>query len=309
MPRLARSRRPVLQPWEAPSFDPEDTGEWGATRPEEAEPQGRKNWRLAWLGLAVAVPLGAVMIWQSAARPPAAGATPPPLITPIAIAPPTAADLARLAADTARDFLATSSVDDRARFVRHPEITRERMTSWHSANRPLRPLAVTSFHERWAEESVGDHTFVMLYMEMADFTTRAIALEKLPDGGLLVDWESFESWSELPWTQYLESEPAESTEFRVIAERDTYFNFAFADSSTWLCFRLNDPANEAHGWGYCRTDSEVANALRHLFRRQRQQGTSQVKAMLRLRFAGAERGRRQVLIESLVQDHWLKADP
>ncbi|MFN0127575.1 MAG: hypothetical protein ACKV19_12910 [Verrucomicrobiales bacterium] len=300
----------VFQPWQASPSDPESTYHWGGPLPSDSPAPKPTSHRLGWIGLLVAVALSGTVAWQVAHRPASILPPHPPARPAHDVIPSIApADLARQAAERVRAFLATTSIDERAAFVRHPEITRSRMQGWHTDDRPLHPLNVLSFHERWAEELVGPHTFVMLYMEMADFTTRAIALERHPTAGLLVDWESFESWSEIPWSDFLTSPTNSPVEFRVVVEYDTYYNFEFADPKAWSCFRVSDPANQAHAWGYCPVESPAAVHLGHLLRRQRRQGTTQAKAIVSLRSASPDPARRQFTIESFVQDNWLKPDP
>lgn len=304
--RHGQSHRPMLQPWEAANFDPEDTDQWGEVG-QTVESRHRRGLRLALLSLAVALPLGAVVVWQSAPRTVPEAPAARPATRPAAV--PATSEHARQAAFVAEAFLATSTLEARASLVRHPEITRARMEAWHTPEHPLRPLKVLHFHERWAEESVGKNTFLLLYMEMADFTTRAIALERAPEGGFKIDWESFEGWSPLPWTRFLAEEPSAAMEFRVMVQRDTYHNFGYADPDAWLSFKLTDPADLAHCWGYCPVTSEAGFTLSRLLRRQTQQGELQIKAIVRLRFEEGRSGHQQVLIESVVQDGWLKPDP
>ena len=46
-----------------------------------------------------------------------------------------------------------------------------------------------------------------------------------------------------------------------------------------------------------------------MLRRQQTQGESHVKAIVRLRFETDGRGRRQVLIDDVLQDGWLRTEP
>jgi len=308
--RTTRTPSPVLVPWQATSIDPEDTAGWGENPRQPAAAEPRHGRRLAAIGLVLAGLLGAAAVWLRATTTPVALPAPTTANPPAGSTADTApADLARRAADTVHAFLATASIDDRARFVRHPEVTRLRMQKWHTASRPLRPLQALKFHSRSSQERVGSHTFLVLVLETSDFDTRTIALERQPDGDFKVDWESFESWSAVPWTEHLALESADPVEFRVLAEPDTYYNYAYTDSTAWVCYKLTDPANQAHCWGYAAAGSETAIALDHLLRRQHQQGLGHAKAILRLRFASNAAGHRQALIDSLVQDHWLKPDP
>jgi hypothetical protein len=173
--RHGASLVPVLQPWEAATYDPEEIGEWGAEASGKDAPPLRSS-KLAFFGVALVAMLGGFIIWQSTPHTSATStSTIPPSTLTRGLAVRPASERARQAADVARAFLATTTPEERTAFVRHPEITGPRLINWHTSEHPLRPLPVLQFHERWAEEIMGSRVFVMLTMEMADFTSGRIS--------------------------------------------------------------------------------------------------------------------------------------
>jgi|GEM_PF-1849636 len=303
--RLGASRRLEMKRQGTVDFDPEVADSWGKEK-EDPETSRRGGRRFIGWAAAIAVPLVGFVVWQSLGRP-GLGASD-------TIAQPEAAtgsgidsaEESRRAGELVSRFLATTTVEERAALVRHPEITKPRLAAWHSPANPLKPLAVLEFDDRSSEQTIDGVTFVMLSMALDDFTRRAIAVERQADGGFLVDWESFVFWSEVKWPEFLSREPAGTHEFRVAVEIDTYFNCGYEDPQKWFCYKLTDPENWAHCWGYCSLDSEAGMKINRMIRRQRQQGQNQIKTILRLKFDEAGRGRNQVLIEDVVQDGWVK---
>jgi hypothetical protein len=301
---IAGSRRLPFRPQGTIDFDPETKDNWGQRVDDPAAATARGS-RIALWALLIAVPLVAGVLWQTFHRGrPSTPEAEPRTLTPGAVA----AEEVRAASETTRQFLATTTVDDRARLVRHPEVTKPRMQAWHTPANPLRPLKVLRFNDRSTEQTIDGVTFILLIMELDDFTTRAIGLERT-GSGFLVDWESFVFWSEIPWGEFLTKQPAEPGDFRVSVEISDYYSGAFDDQTKFLCYRLTDPENWGNCYGYCGIDSEVGMEINRMIRRQRQAGGNVVKAILRLRFLPESRGHNQVVIEDVIQDGWLSPAP
>lgn len=306
--RLANNRVLELKRQGTIEADPELTESWGGGG-AEAPADRQRSRRLAFWAALISLPLIALAVWQSLGRPGSAAPTPPPPV-PQSLGPSVdAAEETRRAAEVVKRFLATATLEERAAFVRHPEITKPRMEKWHSPANPLKPRKVVDFRDRSSEQTIDDVTFLMLNMVLDDHLPRSIAVEKTKDGGYLVDWESFVFWSDPRWPEFLSKESEGASEFRVVVSIDTYFNYGYDDAKKWFCYKLSDPENWANCWGYCSIDSEAGMQINRMIRRQRQQGENQIKAILKLRFEDAGRGHNQVLIEEVVEDGWIKIGP
>ncbi|MFN0127576.1 MAG: hypothetical protein ACKV19_12915 [Verrucomicrobiales bacterium] len=303
--RLADNRVLELKRQGTVEGDPELTESWGGDE-NEAPADRQRSRRLALWSALIGLPLIALAVWQSLGRPGSAAPDPPSPVPPKAGASVNAAEETRRAADVIKRFLATATLEERAAFVRHPEITKTRMETWHSPANPLKPRKVVDFRDRSSEQTINDVTFLMLNMVLDDHLPRSIAVEKTKDGGYLVDWESFVFWSDPRWPEFLSKEPEGTSDFRVVVSIDTYFNYGYADAKKWFCYKLSDPENWAHCWGYCSIDSDAGMQINRMIRRQRQQGENQIKAILKLRFEEGGRGHNQVLIEEVVEDGWIK---
>ena len=303
--RLGGARMPEMKRQETVEFDPEVTAEWGQDK-EDPETAQRGRRRLLLWGAAIAIPLVSVVVWQSVFKrgfESLDSIRPSP--TPAGSNDDAAAE-SRLAGAFVTQFLAASTIEERAALVRHPDITRPRMEKWYNPTNPLKAQKLLELHDISSEQTIDGITFLLLSMDLDDFTQRAIAVEKRPDGSFLIDWESFVFWSEMRWPEFLSKEPQGSQEFRVSVEIDSYFNFGYENPQQWFCYKLTDPENWAHCWGYCDINSEVGSKINRMIRRQRQQGEDKIKAILKLKFDDAGRGRSQVIIEDVMQDGWVK---
>ena len=303
--RLGGARMPEMVRQGTVEFDPEVTAEWGQDKEDPETAQRGRRHLLLW-GAAIAIPLVGVVLWQSVFK---RGFDSLETIRPSPTAAGSNDDAAaesRLAGAFVTQFLASSTIEERASLVRHPEITQPRMEKWYNPTNPLKAQKLLELHDISSEQTIDGITFLLLSMDLDDFTQRAIAVEKRPDGSFLVDWESFVFWSELRWPEFLSKEPEGSQEFRVSVEIDSYFNFGYENPQQWFCYKLTDPENWAHCWGYCDINSEVGMKINRMIRRQRQQGEDKIKAILKLKFDDAGRGRSQVVIEDVTQDGWVK---
>lgn len=307
--RLAANRRPEMTPQGTIDSDPEAADHWGQSE-QGANPEHRSSRHLVLWAALIGVPLLGFALWQSLGRP---GASAPPTTTPVVASPGSTTDPAeesRQAGEAARRFMAAATIDERAALVRHPEVTKARMEAWYSAANPLKPQATVEFDDRSSDQTIDGTNFIILKMLLADRPKgQWIAVEKRPGGEYLVDWESFASWSEPRWPEFLSTEPTGAHDFRVVVKIDNYFNFGYTDPQQWFCYSLTDPENWASCWGYCPIDSESGMKLNRMIRRQRQEGEDQIRAILKLKFEDAGKGRNQVIIEDVVEDGWIKVGP
>ncbi len=293
---VTSDRMPKFKPFEVEPADPERSNRWGTTGTDARPARGR----FLIIGL-LAVALGGVVAWFSLKAPRAAGDITAPEET---YDSSQGVEKARATEAVIEKFLSADTVEARAAWVRHPEATRPRMEAWHADGRPLRPLTLEKFLPRANESTVDGSSFIIRSVEIKGQGVKAIAVEETPEG-LRVDWESFAFWADPPWAEFLATTPETAADYRVSVAPDDYFNHAYADSEKFFCFKLIDPENQEHVWGYCPLDSEIGQALNSLVRRYRRAGTRRPKAILRLRFEEAGRNHKQVLIESVVQDGWI----
>ena len=231
-----------------------------------------------------------------------------------------------------RNFLNENSVEKLARFVRHPDITLPRMREYYGRKgaSALR-ASIMRFLDHRGELEAGHKSFHWLQFELENQTART-AIFEATDAGVKLDWESFVYYSDIPWESFLDSEPSESIEFRVLVQPVMYYNHAFTDPGEYLAMKLTDPFRRQSCWGYAERNSATGAELRRLVNRalrassltnasrlfetrtDLESGMESVgiameplKLLLKIRFPQNGSGRGQVLIEEVVSDHWVKA--
>lgn len=315
--RLGASRELHFSPVHAANGEADGAG-WGAKAESAADAaQGRRFVSLAVLLAILAAGGAGIYFWRQAlARPQQINS-----LTDDGNAAATAAsagDVMRNVEDARRvlqRFLAADSVEKMAAEVRHPQETQPRMERYYAAN-PLKPRKIRSESQSWSEIRIEDTEFIRAGMELDNFIAYPVTLEIVPGGEPKVDWESFVSWAEFPWKDFLRKPPEQSLDYRVTATtdpRDQYYNYSFKGRELdLLCFKLEDPGKYGSCWAYCDKDSEAASKLLFNLKRSRQQGIvndegkTAISCILRLRFPPEGMKTNQVMIEAFLHDSWVQ---
>jgi len=141
---------------------------------------------------------------------------------------------------------------------------------------------------------------VSVGFEMGDFTPREMAFEQTA-AGFLVDWESWVGWSELPWDQFGKLRPKEGKEFRVLAQRASYYNFGFAEGA-YHCYLLTSPDHERMLYGYTRQGTPENDTL------ATEDASDTVSWVLELRFPERAKSSNQVIISKVLAKGWVLDD-
>jgi hypothetical protein len=315
--RLGASRELHFSPIHASNGEA-DAAAWGAKA--ETELQAARGRRFASLAVLLAILAAGgvgIYVWRQALARPQQAAS----LTDDGNAAATAAsadDVMRNVEDARRvlkRFLEADSVEKMAAEVRHPQETQPRMERYYAAN-PLKPRKIRSESQSWSEIRVENTEFIRAAMELDDFIVYPVTLEIVPGGEPKVDWESFVSWAEIPWKDFLRKPPEQSLDYRVTATidaRDQYYNYSFKGRELdLLCFKLEDPGKYGSCWAYCDKDSEAASKLLFNLKRSRQQGIvndegkTAIRCILRLRFPPEGMKTNQVMIEAFLHDSWVQ---
>ncbi len=224
------------------------------------------------------------------------------------------ADIVRLAQAVLTKFHDAKTIDEMARYVRHPEITKPRMEGWYQ--RPFPRFTVESFGNAQVSNVEGVE-FIIGDLQLSGERSKSIALETPDENGvgtmaddLRIDWESMVCWSEMTSDSFLAQESERACDFRVVLRRDSYPNAPYDDESRWICFKINFP-NGNFCYGYVELNSDVATEMIQPLRRASENGVESLNATLRLRFRPDARGRKnlvpQVSIERF-RDGWLRVE-
>ena len=152
-----------------------------------------------------------------------------------------------------RNFLAAKTYHERLKFVRNPKQVAPLMASYYKAN----PDRAIKHRELSDEPRLRVHKNVLLArIELEDFRTMPLVLERTAGGEFLVDWESFVGYCEIPWDQIVERRSTKPFLLRARAKVGDYFNYGF-DDEEWLCVKLEDQQREHVIYGYFKSDDVV----------------------------------------------------
>ncbi len=162
------------------------------------------------------------------------------------------------------NYLKASSWHERLPFVFQPERAGERMREFYEKRGQSEPLP-----ERFLGAgtlSAGESKVLNLRFACAsrpDFGLRA-NFHRSSGGKLLLDWESWVTWSEMSWDELKKERPVKQVVLRAIASESDYYNFEFSESWRWLAVKLRSPDGMHSLTGYVRRDTHLGLAVANL---------------------------------------------
>lgn len=203
-------------------------------------------------------------------------------------------------------FFMTVTVDALARQVRQPERVLPLMRK-HYSRHPLRVNSMESVRSLQPLTLDGRANFWVASVSLFDGGKHNLVVEIDPGGNPLIDWETFVCDQPMPWDEFARERPAgKSLDFRVYAERDTFYSHEFSDTSRWLCFRLTALDCEESMFGYVLADSENARTMLKVLEMK---GGGRASLILRLGIPERLVSRHGVVIEKVLSNRWIYLDP
>ena len=209
-------------------------------------------------------------------------------------------------------YFASASIEEMARYVRHPELTLPRMKNFYKrtpANEMVEKL------EDPVELQVEEINFISLVLTLQGKSAQFVSLEipTLDTYELRIDWESMVHWSDVPWDEFMSQEMTEAHDFRVVLQPDDYPAEPYDDKKRWICFKLYSPGNVGKDYGFCfgyvEVNSPTAISMILPLRHANEGGQVTFNAILSLRFTPESRGRKdqvpQVIIDKF-SDGWIR---
>jgi hypothetical protein len=204
-------------------------------------------------------------------------------------------------------FLQAKSVDKMAKFVRCPERVLPKMKAYYAQKAPA-PLPAVSFADVKVIERSG--TKLVETQVKAGTDTQLILHAEVPaKGPAAVDWESFTGWCEIPWTGFVKAGSEKPRQFRVQLSPTDYYNFSFADSKRYACFRIADKTGEETLYGYCERSSKVYKELLSALtdsRRSDGKAARHSVCTLKLSMKPADAPHHQAAIEEFLWQSWVE---
>lgn len=126
----------------------------------------------------------------------------------------------RMQIETAvRGFFEAATVHEKLRFVRDPERVGALMADYYGAH----PLERRDWKGLGWVLAVKEPGYQLGYAQanFDDSEPVSLIIEELPNGSIVVDWESSVRYGELDWHEFLRTRPDSPTLFRVIASKPT----------------------------------------------------------------------------------------
>jgi hypothetical protein len=203
--------------------------------------------------------------------------------------------------ETLRNYFNADSIDELAKWVRHPERVRPLMKSWYAVH-PLQRDPMVKMTE-FVQLPFDDRgLFWRARIRTASGRAQEVYLEEQPDGSVKIGWETLVGYQPMPWDDYVRNRPGGSMDFRLTAHPDTFYSHEFADSNRWVCYRLTAPKSEEVAYGYVERSHPVAVFLENYFR-QREGKPAQL--ILRLNTPSSLNSPRGMIIEDVRSIRWL----
>ena len=257
-------------------------------------------WLVGGSAMFVSIVIAVLAAMHGASKPPATVVSKPKVEPPVVKPGETTkvlgdVEFAALAEPMARKFLEAKSIDEILPLVRNPLVAEPRMKTLYP-DRSTPPVGLDQFNTDSEIVHEGEHLTVKVRTK--NFDERNLTFFNTPDG-LKIDWESWVTWSEMPWKDFLAKKPVEPAVFRVTLSQQEYYNIGFTDDSKWQSYQLSCPGQEKSIYGYVERNSALDQQLRP---------PSDVKLTdltLKLRFPANARSDNQVLIEGIVSESWV----
>ena len=217
---------------------------------------------------------------------------------------------AKLMEDAARDydemetilrgFLSAKTVEERLKYVRHPDRVKPLMLDHH------RRFPIQSYRYKEVSEyttiPLKKRPFVALSVRIAEGKNFPILLEDV-EKGYLVDWESFVSYQPIAFEDYLKKRPTIPIDLRVYGSFDDFYAYEFLEEDGYLCVRMTAKHTDQVIFGYVKEGTTTASEMKkHL---EAPPGRSKTQPfILRVRFLPESKAPRSVVIDKIVSTFW-----
>ncbi len=202
---------------------------------------------------------------------------------------------------TARNFLNSSTVTERSRFIREPERVRALMLKFYEGE-DIEPEGFGNLDKT----RVGyQGNLLTATAQTADFLDYPIAIERIGDGEKAVyqvDWESWVGYSDFSPEQMRLEKPTDPFEMRVIVSHGSYYNYGFSDDEEWACYRLSVSDTAYSFLGYAKRNSKADQRLMNVLKNQNSD-----HYLLKVRYPKKARSKDQLEIVEAISRGWVKS--
>ena len=202
-----------------------------------------------------------------------------------------------------RRYLATTSVEEKSRYVRHRARVLPLMREYYR-RRELTSARFQSIGDIKPAEVENYPFFGIDVMVEGKSDARLLLVEDCADGELRFDWESEVNYQPMEISDYLEKKPTEAMEFRVYVGLDTFYGYEFSDQERYQSLKLTFRDEDEFLFGYIEKGSADGRGLAALLGAR---GVS-LPLRLRMRFLPDTKSRRSVLVEKVLATSWVQIE-
>jgi len=202
-----------------------------------------------------------------------------------------------------RRYLATTSVEEKSKYVRHRARVLPLMREYYG-RRELTSARFQAIGDIKPAEVENYPFFGIDVMVEGKSDAQLLLIEDCADGELRFDWESEVNYQPMEILDYLEKKPIEAMDFRVYVGLDTFYGYEFSDQERYQSLKLTFRDEDEFLFGYIEKGSEHGRGLVALLGARE----GYIPLRLRLRFLPDTRSRRSVLVERVLATSWVQIE-
>jgi|GEM_PF-2307393 hypothetical protein len=202
---------------------------------------------------------------------------------------------------TVKAYLAASSIEEKLRYVRYPDVIKARMMH-HYHTRPITPLkAVTT--TGYEPLTLGGKTFWRVIAPLDDVTGEALLIEQIEKDQVKIDWESHVYYQPMAWDNYINEKPSRPIAFRLKTKPTNRYLMEFADESRWCCYELTEKDSSKTLYGYVARNSQAHASIHNSYLAGKR------TFILRLQASKALKSPDSVVIDKYISNDIHRIDP
>jgi hypothetical protein len=201
---------------------------------------------------------------------------------------------------TIRQYYLAPTIEEKLRYVRHPEETRAMMEQYY-AKHPIESKKcdlITSF----TFFTQGDRNFWRVLAIQKNQKREWIFLEQISETEVRIDWETHVHYQPMPWSEYTQKRPLRALDFRISLYPTPYYVGEFVDESRWASYRVTAEGYDEVLFGYVIRNSEEHRIIEAALEKQ------SPFVIATLMIPSDSKVKHAVVIQKIVSDSYIRAD-
>lgn len=218
-----------------------------------------------------------------------------------------AEEMVRKIDQVCRAYLSADSIEEKLRYVNHPEKVEPMMRDYYSR----RELEVRNLKEASVVMTTDAQRIIfwVVACEMEKGGSKNLVIRQEDGDDFSVLWELDVIYQPMDPSEFVESRHAEVVNFRLVVEpkaKSGFYGYEFADYRKYRCFQLRFPNEDRFLWGYTEIGGEADRALVAAYQSDREKQASEngTPFTLGIRFPEDSQSAKCVHIERVLDDDW-----